>query len=99
LAFVLTPAWLYIPMTSATGELNEYITNARDFRTTTEYHKAVAEGDKERATALHHIRMGALALDAVRWKFGLDQYMLLWVRRHADGAKDEWTVAERSEAA
>lgn len=30
LAFVLTPAWLYLPMARATGELSEYMMRARD---------------------------------------------------------------------
>jgi hypothetical protein len=29
LSFALTPAWLYLPMTRATGELNEYLKNAQ----------------------------------------------------------------------
>jgi hypothetical protein len=29
LAFVLTPAWLYLPMAKATGELAEYMLRAR----------------------------------------------------------------------
>jgi hypothetical protein len=30
LAFVLTPAWLYLPMTRATGELAEYMRRAKE---------------------------------------------------------------------
>jgi hypothetical protein len=30
LAFVLTPSWLYLPMTQATGELAEYMAKSRD---------------------------------------------------------------------
>jgi hypothetical protein len=30
LAFVLTPAWLYLPMTRATGELSEYMLRATE---------------------------------------------------------------------
>ena len=29
LAFALTPAWLYLPMVTATGEINEYLENAQ----------------------------------------------------------------------
>lgn len=32
LAFVLTPAWLYLPMTRATGELFEYMLRSRNDR-------------------------------------------------------------------
>ena len=32
LAFVLTPAWLYLPMAQATGELYEYMLRARERR-------------------------------------------------------------------
>lgn len=29
IAFVLTPRWLYLPMVTATGEINEYLKNAQ----------------------------------------------------------------------
>lgn len=29
LSFALTPAWLYLPLTTATGEINEYLKNAQ----------------------------------------------------------------------
>lgn len=44
LAFTLTPRWLYLPMVNATGEIHEYLQNAKqhlnvaDYRTQADWH-------------------------------------------------------------
>jgi len=40
LAFVLTPAWLYLPMTRATGELAEYMLRAKERQARSEHFTA-----------------------------------------------------------
>jgi hypothetical protein len=68
LAFVLTPAWLYLPMARASGELAEYVA-ATDGQQ--------ADG-KFTEAELHLLRSG----DAKLWLQGLKSYTRSWVERH-----------------
>ena len=69
LAFALTPWWLYIPMTTATGELEEYMAVSQqrqagdDFFTATE-RESLASGDRR------------------RWLVALQAYTRRWVEQH-----------------
>ena len=69
LAFAMTPWWLYIPMTSATGELEEYMAVSQqrqagdDFFTTAE-RESLASGDRR------------------RWLAALQAYTRRWVEQH-----------------
>lgn len=80
----LTPAWLYLPMAMASGELAEYMANGVKLR-------AGTTGDSQKAAALRAIRTGATIGDARWWLKGLKQYMRLWVAEHKDGKEDVWT--------
>ena len=79
LAFVLTPAWLYLPMTRATGELAEYMAKSRDRQA-----GCAKFSDAERA----QLETGDPAL----WLQGLQSYTKRWVEAHSDGTADMWTI-------
>ncbi|HEV2416470.1 MAG TPA: hypothetical protein VGX94_01565 [Terriglobia bacterium] len=69
LAFVLTPAWLYLPMTRATGELTEYM--------------AVADGRQAGGKFTDAERSMLRSGDARLWLKGLKSYTARWVdERH-----------------
>jgi hypothetical protein len=82
LAFVLMPAWLYLPMTRATGELSEYMQRS-----------AERQAGGERFTAEESAMISSS--DPRVWLKGLQSYTRRWVDRHWDGGKDNWTVAEQ----
>jgi hypothetical protein len=82
LAFVITPAWLYIPMTRATGELEEYMQRSADRQ---------AGGEKFTAEESAMIS----SADPRVWLEGLQGYTQRWVDRHRDGGEDNWTVGEQ----
>jgi hypothetical protein len=84
LAFVLTPAWLYLPMTRATGELAEYMLPAKERQAESEYFTA------EESTQLS-------STDERVWLAGLKSYTRRWVEAHRDGREDTRTVASREE--
>ena len=84
LACALTPAWLYVPMVCATGEIEEYMANGR-----ARSQAAGLPGPK--GDALRRIRTGALTGDPWLWFEGLQRYMLLWVAEHKEGQEDNWT--------
>jgi len=86
LAFVLTPAWLYLPMTRATGELDEYMLRARE-----------RQAGGEQFTAEESALLASS--DARLWLDGLKSYTRRCVERHHDGRKDTWTVTEGTELA
>ena len=77
-AFAITPAWLYLPMAAASGELREYMAKSRD-RQAGNGHFTVEEG-----------RMLASTERRV-WLEGLQRYTLRWVAEHRDGREDLWT--------
>ena len=80
MAFVLTPAWLYLPMTRATGELAEYMAKSRD--------RQVGGG------AFNEVERAQLESgDAATWLRGLKSYTRRWIEQHRDGAEDKWTIS------
>ena len=86
LAFVITPAWLYLPMTRATGELAEYMLRAKERQAGSEHFTA------EESAQLN-------STDERTWLAGLQSYTHRWVEAHRDGREDTWTVARRDEPA
>lgn len=80
LAFVITPLWLYLPMTRATGELQEYMANARlrlyETRHLEPWEACCLRSSDERV-----------------FLTGLRSYTKRWVEAHRDLAEDDWTVA------
>ena len=66
MAFVLTPAWLYLPMAKASGELQEYMDRSRDPRQLASY--SVEE--------LRLIRSGRPS----EWLAGLKMFTNRWVQ-------------------
>ena len=80
MAFVLTPAWLYLPMTRATGELAEYTAKSCD--------RQVGGG------AFNEVEWAQLESgDAATWLRGLKSYTRRWIEQHRDGAEDKWTIS------
>lgn len=79
LAFVITPAWLYLPMTRATGELDEYIERVSERR---------ADGE---AFTPGESRLLASA-DERQWLCGLKSHTRSWVEAHRDAGEDTGTV-------
>ena len=84
LAFVLTPAWLYLPMTRASGELAEYMLRAKERQAGSGYFTA------EESAQLN-------STDERVWLAGLKSYTRRWVEAHRDGREDTWTVASQEE--
>jgi hypothetical protein len=80
LAFVLTPAWLYLPMAKATGELAEYMLRAKE-RQAGSAHFTVVECAQLNSQ------------DAREWLTGLKSYTRRWIEEHKDGGVDHWTVS------
>ena len=82
LAFVLMPAWLYLPMTRATGELFEYMERSAERQ---------AGGEQFTPEESAMLSSG----DPRIWLEGLQSYTRRWVRQHRDGGDDNWTVVEQ----
>ncbi len=80
LAFVLTPAWLYLSMTRATGELAEYMLRAKE-----------RQAGSEHFTDYESTRLNSS--DAREWLEGLKSYTRRWIEEHKNGGADNWTVA------
>ena len=76
LAIALTPAWLYLPMARATGEIYEYMALAK-MRT--------AMGEPKYAS------MNLPTDDQQRWYADVQEYLRRWVQEHRDGREDTWT--------
>jgi hypothetical protein len=84
LAIALTPAWLYLPMVRATGEIHEYMAHAK--------HRIVGNTqvtDDERALLL---------AGEHEWYSGVRSYCRRWAMAHRDGAIDTWTSDARNRA-
>ena len=86
LAFVLTPAWIYLPMARATGELDEYMLRARE-RQAGSAHFTEEESRQLRSS------------DTREWLKGLKSYTRRWVEQHRSGCEDTWTIATTPDAA
>ena len=84
LAFVLMPAWLYLPMTRATGELSEYMQRSAERQ---------AGGEQFTPEESAMLSSG----DPRIWLEGLQSYTRRWVHRHRDGGEDNWTVVEQKD--
>lgn len=84
LAIALTPAWLYLPLVRATGEIHEYRAHAK--------HRIVGNervSDEERRLLLAGER---------EWYRGVQQYCRRWAEAHKDDQRDEWTSNARQRA-
>lgn len=86
LAFVLTPAWLYLPMARATGELAEYMAKSRDRQAGC---AVFSEAERIQLESGH----------SAQWLEGLQSYTMRWVEEHQGGRPDTWTVVANSNAA
>lgn len=78
LAIVLTPAWLYLPMVRASGEIREYMALAQT---------RTAAGEPKYASA----RLDTSSEG--RWYADVQEYLRRWVEEHGDGRTDTWTPA------
>lgn len=85
LAIALTPAWLYLPLVRATGEIREYMAQAK--------HRAVGN-TSVRAEELRRLTNG----DQCDWYAGVQSYCRRWAEAHKDGAVDTWTSDARQRA-
>ena len=81
LAIVYTPTWLYIPMATASGEIEEYLANAK--KRETAHWKFVEFPDDNNNKKL--------------WHKQVKNYMVKWVNEHKNGAIDTWTNASRND--
>lgn len=76
LSIVLTPAWLYLPSTILTGEINEYMQLA-EART--------AAGEPKYAS------MQTYSDEKKQWYANVQEYLRRWVNEHKDEREDAWT--------
>lgn len=79
-AIILEPSWLYLPRVWMTGELAEFMANARR-----RAHTRTADdplSDEERA---------GLAGTTLQWHRAMKVYMRRWIAYHRDGRPDAWT--------
>jgi len=84
LAITLTPAWLYLPMVRATGEIHEYRAHAIHRLNGNE---AVSPGERQRILG-----------DEASWYEGVQAYCGRWAWTHRDGKADTWTSDSRERA-
>ena len=70
LAFVLTPAWLYLPMARASGELTEYMERSKERQAGNEYFTPAESAQLE-------------SNDPREWLNGLQSYTYRWVLKTA----------------
>lgn len=80
LSLALIPAWLYLPMVRATGEIEEYMRLDIARR---------AAGEDRRATSFAEEKR--LRVREEKWFSDCQRYMRDWVAEHKDGAEDTWT--------
>jgi hypothetical protein len=85
LAIALTPAWLYLPMVRATGEIREYMAHAK--------HRAVGNIN----ISAEELRRVTSASEC-DWYSGVQSYCRRWAYAHRDGAADTWTSDARKRA-
>ena len=79
----MTPAWLYLPMARATGELAEYMQKSRDRQA-----GGSCFTDAERAQIESE--------NPAVWLEGLQQYTRRWVEEHQQGGVDVWAVPDNA---
>lgn len=85
LAIALTPAWLYLPMVRATGEIREYMAHAR-YRI--QGNEKVSDAERRRL----------ISGSETDWYRGVQDYCRRWALEHADGKVDTWTSDARKRA-
>lgn len=83
LAIALTPAWIYLPMVNATGEIREYMAHAKH---RIEPHMTADE-----------VRLRTTASQR-EWYAGVRSYCRRWAYEHRDGKVDTWTSDARKRA-
>lgn len=84
LAIALTPAWLYLPMVRATGEIHEYMAHAK--------HRIVGN------TNVSESEQALLLAGQDEWYAGVRSYCRRWAMAHCDGSVDTWTSDARQRA-
>jgi hypothetical protein len=78
LAFVLTPAWLYLPMASLSGELREYMRVA---------------SERQLGGRVSNFELSLLkSRNPQVWLEGLKLYTRRWIEQHRNGFRDRWTA-------
>jgi len=83
LAFVMTPAWLYLPMARASGELAEYMRVA---------------SARQSGGQFSNFELSLLKCrNPEVWLEGLKSYTRRWIEKHRDGCAEYWTVIRSSE--
>ena len=81
LAFVLTPAWLYLPMARFSGELREYMR---------------VSSERQLGGRVSNFEVSLLkSRNPQVWLEGLKLYTLRWIERHRNGARDRRSEACR----
>ena len=85
LAIALTPAWLYLPMVRATGEVHEYMAHAK--------HRIVGN-----TNITDEERRRVTSASQAEWYAGVQSYCRRWAVAHRDGAADTWTSDARNRA-
>ena len=85
LAIALTPAWLYLPMVRATGEIREYMAHAQ--------HRLVGNAQ---ISSLERARLTSTSQR--NWYAGVQSYCRRWAYEHRDGKIDTWTSDARQRA-
>lgn len=83
LAIALTPAWLYLPMVRATGEIHEYTAHSK--------HRIVGNISEEEKARV-------VSASQSEWYAGVQSYCRRWAFAHRDGAVDTWTSDARNRA-
>jgi hypothetical protein len=78
LAVTLTPAWLYLLLVRASGEIEEYLQN---------WENAIAQNNSR--VKLHHRAHSDLPRE-IAWQRGLFSYFRAWVKQHHEGGEDTW---------
>jgi hypothetical protein len=81
LAIALTPAWLYLPLVTLSGEIHEYMGHSGRMRH--------SKFKGEPLTKYEHMQLETGS--ASGWKAAMDGYILRWVQEHKDGREDTWT--------
>jgi hypothetical protein len=85
LAIALTPAWLYLPMVRATGELREYMAHAQH-----------SVKGNERINVEERLLVTSTSPQA--WYAGVQSYCGRWAFAHRDDQHDTWTSDSRQRA-
>lgn len=88
LAIAMTPAWLYLPMVRATGEIDEYMRHADD-------RNLVVNGQRGGKYSSMRTRTNEGELT---WYRDVQDYVARWVAVHKDMKPDTWTPGPKDAA-